>query len=112
MHDAPSDSSKEDWSYEVNLDAAKLGDAHLRTPKNHKVDLNHQMATTFNHAFQAFDATQEESKHACEEIRQDHFIFDLDMDFDPNYGKGDAPIEIVPKLSIKDHITLSWQQNL
>jgi hypothetical protein len=51
MHDAPSDSSKEDWSYEVNLDAAKLGDAHLRTPKNHKVDLNHQMATTFNHAF-------------------------------------------------------------
>ncbi len=103
MQDAPSDSSKEDWSYEVNIDVAKLGDAHLHTPNNHEVDLNHQMATTFHHTFQAFEAAQEESiKHTSEEIRQDPFIFDLDMDLDSSYDRGDALIEAIPEPSIED----------
>jgi len=61
------------------------------------------MVAALNHAFRAFDAAQEKSiMHICEEIRQDPFIFDSDMDLDPSYDRGDALVEAIPKPSIED----------
>lgn len=61
------------------------------------------MSTTFNHASQAFDATQEKSiEHMNEKIKQEFFTFDLDMDLDPNDDRGNALGEVVLEPSIKD----------
>jgi hypothetical protein len=61
------------------------------------------MVTTFNHAFQAFDATQEKSiKHTNEKIKQEFFTFDSDMDIDSNDDRGNALGEAILAPNIED----------
>jgi hypothetical protein len=61
------------------------------------------MATTFNHASQAFDATQEKSfEHMNKKIKQEFFTFDSNMDLDPNDDRGNALGEVVCEPNIED----------